>query len=288
MYFRWEESYKDHPDFVIVTFMNFSSCPQVPVDPTLIGYVALGLLGSTQCIGSCGSYILSLAPVGGSKRAKAIRLLEFGMGRMLAYLALGAVAGAVGHSASIGGYLPAFRLTFEILAAAALLIVGLSTFGIGKRYPIVAQIPGYQWLKQSLVATAQSTCPTAWGAIQLGFISGLVPSPLVCIAAMYAFLGGTPVNGMFIMLLFGIGTGPAMLWVGVSGYFIGPMQRVRVLTLTGVLLMLLSIISLSICIPRSQLAYQAACGTSEETIDFQETSPAETPSESQITAINSF
>ncbi len=225
----------------------------VPIDPACIGYITLGLLGSAQCIGTCGSHVLSLAPAGGTWQTKSVRLLQYGMGRMVAYTALGALAGFLGYLSATAGYLAPLNTALHLATGLLLVTVGLLMVGISKRFEFVTRIPGLSWLKQPVVCSGMSRQCTGWGSIRVGFVSGLAISPLVLIVLAYSFASGTPQRGMLVMALFGLGTGPALLWLGASGYLIGPFIRVRVLALTGILMLIFSAAAISRTFPLIRL-----------------------------------
>lgn len=187
-----------------------------------------GLLGSAHCVGMCGSFALALGLGQRSWAANLGRQLLYGLGRVFTYTSAGAIVG-------YGGW----RLTTELhdvinlqavlcLAAGSLLILqGLGSAGV------------VRW-GQPVTGALGPTCFAALlRASRLhniflgGVINGLLPCGLVYAFLALAASSGTMGLGGLTMFLFGLGTLPALIAVGVSGALLGLSLRRRVLQLAA-------------------------------------------------------
>lgn len=230
--------------------MNFVDCPRCPVNPVLIGSIALGLAGAAQCIGTCSRNLLSLAPVGVPWNHKAFRLLNFGFARITAYSVIGIAAGQCGQVFAEAGHLDRLLLPLHILAVLLLILAGLQMTGALRRHFGLDEFPGSWWLRRPVVVITMGHTANVLETWRAGFVHGLIPAPLVAVSALFALTSASPVQGFVVMVLFGLGTGPALLWFGASGFFLGPFLRVRVLGITGLFLLAIGLAALIFVIPR--------------------------------------
>lgn len=223
--------------------MNLSMCPVATVDAAHFGYFTLGLLGSAHCIGTCGSSVISLAPAGGNWRKKSARLLQYGTGRLVAYGLIGCLAGLLGGALGALGYRTYIHVLFHMAAGSILVILGLQMLGVLNRWASAANSHGFTWLRQPIVFASGRPSLSAWSSVQNGFTTGLHPRALTLVAALYALSCNSPWHGLGVMTVFGLGTGPALLWLGASGFLIGPFIRMRVLAFTGALVLIFGLFS---------------------------------------------
>jgi sulfite exporter TauE/SafE len=75
----------------------------------------------------------------------------------------------------------------------------------------------------------------------LGMFNGFLPCPLVYAFLMQAIFEGSPVKGMLVMVAFGIGTVPAMLFASKLFQILSPKVRKRIATFSGVIVILLGV-----------------------------------------------
>lgn len=181
--------------------------------------LASGLLGSFgHCIGMCGPLVtmmslrIARSPQGYAAPVSTVPpLLLYHGARISVYAGLGAVGGAIGSLAGVG-------LQLSIAAACMGLVLGLSIILSGAVY--------LGWLPLAK-ASGSGTCLTgAMGrllgpngrrdAILLGGLNGLLPCGLVYSALLVASSSGGIGSGALGMLVFGVGTVPTLLFVGVG------------------------------------------------------------------------
>jgi uncharacterized protein len=186
------------------------------VDATAGLYTALllsGLLGSLgHCLGMCGPLVVMLGlrlPVQGPA-AWPLYLLYHGA-RVAVYALLGLVAGALGSLLGLGAAL-------NRLAGAASLALGLGVVLLGLGY--------LGWLPLGWLMGAGGRLDRLMGrALQqgglrgvalTGALNGLLPCGLVYSALLASATAGGAGPGALGMLMFGAGTMPALLVVGVG------------------------------------------------------------------------
>lgn len=168
----------------------------------------LGLVGSLHCAGMCGPLALAL-PVAGKTRSDFVlgRLL-YNVGRIITYAGIGAMFGLVGQSFALAG----FQKWVSLVAGVAILLGLVASLRIGLGLPITKSV---MWLKSSVGRLLQQR--TFGSLFLLGSLNGLLPCGLVYVAATAAAATGSLKLGVISMALFGLGTLPVMLGLGLAG-----------------------------------------------------------------------
>lgn len=182
----------------------------------------LGLAGSLHCLAMCGPLVGAMAPVLG-RRAPAAAWYQ--LGRLLAYVSLGAIAGLAGYVVASGLGRGLAIGAGAILLLAALGHVRTSRFAIGR------------WITRRLsrameyIVGLRARRPRL-AAAGVGAVNGLLPCGLVYAAALAAAATGSVVSAVVLMMAFGVGTLPAMLtvWFSSSIVPVAVRQRLRVVT----------------------------------------------------------
>ncbi len=162
-----------------------------------------GLAGSLHCVGMCGPLTMAL-PVGRLPLAQ--RKLGVGLyhgARLLAYAGLGGVVGSVGQ-----GFLLVGLQRPLALGAGMLLLVWLLLRRYADKLPTA--LPG-RWISRSMGRFLREPSLRAFAG--LGFLNGLLPCGSVYLALIGALTTPSPMAGSGYMLVFGLGTLPAMLSV---------------------------------------------------------------------------
>ncbi len=161
-----------------------------------------GLAGSLHCIGMCGPLAMALPvgrlPVGQRGLARGL----YHAGRVLAYSMLGAVVGTLGQGLLLTG----LQRPVAIGAGIWLLLWVIWAKALPATFHTSA-------LTRRLTAPLakllrQPTLPHMAG---LGFLNGLLPCGSVYVALAGALATPSPLAGAAYMLVFGLGTLPAMI-----------------------------------------------------------------------------
>jgi uncharacterized protein len=172
----------------------------------MIGLLApflLGLASSLHCIGMCSPLVMAVSKTGGHAN---IRNLLYNLGRILTYGVLGSIVSFAGR----GFHMAGLQQWVSILAGLAMLALVLINIRIG--VPAFLQRRIFQisnFLKSRFRQTLNNR--TEFGVVMLGMINGVLPCGMTLVALGYCVTLPGPWSGFIAMLLFGLGTLPAMV-----------------------------------------------------------------------------
>src|SRR5882757_7561401 len=187
------------------------------------------VLGSAHCLAMCGPYVAmctaQFAPRGATPAARCGLRVLFNLGRIATYSLIGLIVGAFGQIAQAAASRFGVTGIIAIAAGGAALVFGLSMIGWFRDPARLVTIAGLSVLNQA---------PPAAAPVLLGALQGWLPCALVYAAASRASLAGTPLMGAFTMLVFGLGTLPAVFALTLVPQRL--LRRVRTQRLAGVLL----------------------------------------------------
>lgn len=226
-------------------------------------FLAIGLLGGAHCIGMCGplvtAYSARMNSDGGrtdggthgaaarSGRGGHLTTYEvrqhalFNLGRTASYTLIGAALGAVGGAvlvttAAVTGAAGTIRGVVGLGVGAAVMAVGIRYVLGGATGGV--HLPGLQrvtgWLTGHVDRLANGP-----GIVALGAVHGLLPCPILYPAYLYAFAGGSALNGGIALAALGIGTMPAVFLYGTLIGSVDAVHRRRVHRLLGVAFLVL-------------------------------------------------
>ncbi len=207
---------------------------------TVLGALFIsGLLGSLgHCLGMCGPLVLMVGAQFPHKTWNILlpRYLVYHSARILVYALLGFLVGSLISLIGISG-----RLTR--LAGLVSLVLGLGVILFGMRYlgwlPFLQFREGGSWLTRIMSRAIRRR--GAWGLLTLGALNGLLPCGLVYSALLAAGSTGRPLIGAAGMALFGLGTIPALLLLGVGAGSLGAHTRQLMARAAGFLIVLVGI-----------------------------------------------
>jgi sulfite exporter TauE/SafE len=172
-----------------------------------------GLLGSLgHCLGMCGPLMVMVGLQLRAKRQATLpaHLLYHGA-RIAVYAVLGAIIGGIGSLLGVGS-----GLSHAAGIASLMLGAGVILFGIGYLgwLPLGRLDAHTGWLDEAMGrAIGQGGL---LGIVFLGALNGLLPCGLVYSALLMTATAGGPVPGAVGMFLFGVGTLPPLLVVGLG------------------------------------------------------------------------
>jgi sulfite exporter TauE/SafE len=191
----------------------------------------------------CGPYVAlcgaRIAPDGASARLLFGLRLLFNAGRVTVYAAIGFLAGAFGQIALALGARSGLSGAVAIAAGLFVVLFGVSLMG-GVRDPgrLIAR-SGLDTLIRGGTRSAFRAPPYA-SAFLLGSLQGAFPCALVYGAAGRAAVAGTAASGAATMIVFGLGTVPAIFTLASMPK--GVALRLRVWRGAGVLLVAVGIL----------------------------------------------
>jgi hypothetical protein len=204
----------------------------------------LGLAGSLHCAGMCGPLAMALPHPGGGVAGFLASRLAYNLGRLATYTVLGAVFGLLGKSLALAG----IQRWLSVGAGSLILLGLLFSARLGAGTPVVRAVLR---LKASFGRLLQRRTLSSLGL--LGLLNGLLPCGLVYAACAGATATGSLLGAMAYMALFGCGTLPLMLGIGLSGHALSAAIRFRLQQLVpaslAVVAVLLILRGLSLGIP---------------------------------------
>jgi uncharacterized protein len=195
------------------------------------------LLGSAHCVAMCGPYVAmctaQFVPRGATPAARCGLRVLFNLGRIATYSLIGLIVGAFGQIAQeLASRFGVTGIT-AIAAGIAAMVFGLSMLGWFRDPARVVAMAGLgRWLVAGRVRVNQA--PPAAAPLLLGALQGWLPCALVYAAASRASLAGSPAMGALTMLVFGLGTLPAVFAMTLVPRTL--LRRVKAQRLAGMLL----------------------------------------------------
>jgi len=183
--------------------------------PLLATIFLASLMGSLHCAGMCGAFVAFAVGGPGATASRAALHAVYNLGRLITYLVLGVLAGALGQALDLGGTLVGVQRSAAILAGALMVLFGLVSLGrlSGAKIRGLA-VPA--WLNRLNMAghRAAMALPPVPRAGAVGLLTTLLPC-----GWLYAFVitaAGTahPLWGAAAMGVFWLGTLPMLVIVG--------------------------------------------------------------------------
>lgn len=177
----------------------------------LIAALSLGFLGSFHCIGMCGPIAMALPLRTGNRWVRIGGGLLYNTGRALTYGIFGLLFGLLGKGFVIGGYQQAISVVLGVLILIGVFLPANVNpeQGLTKViFPFVAKV------KSLLGKLFKEKNPAS--LFLIGMLNGLLPCGLVYLAVAGAIATGSAINGSLFMIMFGLGTLPAMMLVVVA------------------------------------------------------------------------
>jgi sulfite exporter TauE/SafE len=183
-----------------------------------LGVLAASLVGSVHCAAMCGGFVCLYAR--GSARAPRGNIAAhaaYNTGRLLSYVTLGVIAGALGAKIDRIARLASIERGAAIVAG-SLMIAWAITFiaaTLGVRLP---RLEAPDWVKlklgDALLSMRDQSPVTQAGAI--GLLTTLLPCGWLYTFVVTAGGTGNPITGAAVMLAFWIGTLPMLVSVGLG------------------------------------------------------------------------
>jgi uncharacterized protein len=186
----------------------------------MIAGLTLGLVSSFHCVGMCGPLTFAL-PL---RRHKALyrftALLLYQLGRIVTYAAVGFLFGLVGRRIYIQGYQQWFSTGLGVVVLFMALLYFLHRYDFH-----VPFLKGFYVWVQKIISSLLQKVNNLFGFFAMGMANGLLPCGMVYIALITTLSFTTLAGSISFMAMFGMGTLPAMMLVGMAGQFVKPSVR---------------------------------------------------------------
>jgi len=214
----------------------------------LVAFI-MGLFSSVHCVGMCGSIIgtltLSLKPeIRATKKRLFPFVFNYNLGRIFSYTLAGLLAGVFGSILSQPFSHGEGHRVLQILSALIMTGAGLYIGG---------WLPGFAYIEKAgtkiwklLEPFGRKIIPVTnlHQAFLFGMVWGWLPCGLVYTALALAITTNNIAQSGLTMLLFGLGTLPAVVGVGIVGGMISKLARTpNFKRVVGVLLLILALFS---------------------------------------------
>jgi uncharacterized protein len=187
--------------------------------------LAVGFMGSVHCLGMCGplvvAYSLYVQSPRSSSRPEFIALwrggishhIAFHVGRIMTYGVLGAAAAGLAHLVTLKPFFAGLRSTVSLGGGIVMVLFGLFLLRVVPFPGFAGSISGsyFQRFFQPLLSSPRWISRVALG-LGTGFLPCLLSWAMIAKAATTATLWG----GFMTMVLFGLGTVPALFFTGLS------------------------------------------------------------------------
>jgi hypothetical protein len=175
----------------------------------------------------CGGFVVT---IGANRRGLSENLrrqIVYTLGRLFTYGFLGAMAGAAGaYIATLNLPLLSVQSALSLAAGAAMVLVGFTQLGV-IRWPQKMSGGSCGGLNAALLGHFIRLPATA-AVFLAGVFTGFLPCGLVYTFLALAMTTKSPIQGWLAMIVFGIGTAPALLALGCGSSLLSLAARRRV------------------------------------------------------------
>jgi uncharacterized protein len=171
-----------------------------------------GVLGSGHCLGMCGALVSGYFMKAGASRTL-LPYFFYQFARIFVYTLVGFAAAALGVVLVSSGVFGKVQSILQMFIGSVVIILALGILGWIPFQGSVRLIP--MNLLRRGYAESRTKGPIL-GATIAGLLNGLMPCPLTFAMAVKATSATTIMEGGLLMLVFGAGTLPTMLFVSVA------------------------------------------------------------------------
>ncbi len=166
------------------------------------------IVGSLHCVAMCGPLIGLHGGLQVGLRRHALRLaLVHALGRLTTYATLGALAGLVGRAVNVAGHLAAVQHVAAIIAGAVIVGWGMRTIAIARGWLRVRSGSSVVFQRGLSQLRDRRAATRAW---LIGVLTGFLPCGWLWAFVVSAAGTASPASGALVMLVFWLGTVPAM------------------------------------------------------------------------------
>ncbi len=197
-----------------------------------------GLLGSMgHCLGMCGPLVMMVGvQLKRHERAMLPSFLLYHIARITVYALLGAVIGGIGSLLGLAGGLSKLAGIVSLILGIGVILFGMGYMG----WLPLGQLEGSGvWLNRMMSKALKRG--GLWGVLGMGALNGLLPCGLVYSALLVAASTGKPLPSAVGMIIFGLGTIPALLVAGVGAGALSVRVRQVMSRVAGAMIMIIGV-----------------------------------------------
>lgn len=195
-------------------------------DIALLSAFLMGLAGGVHCIGMCGGIASAFTFAIPKEASVAAYISAYNIGRISSYTLAGALTGYLGAiaSSSIHTTLPMLTL----LSAVFLILLALYISDWWKGLSYLERLGAHLWRKIQPLSKKLLPFKHPGHALGYGMVWGWLPCGLVYTALTWSLASGSLINGALFMLMFGLGTFPALIATSLGASFLIPILQHKV------------------------------------------------------------
>ncbi|MGZ8227440.1 MAG: sulfite exporter TauE/SafE family protein [Methylococcaceae bacterium] len=171
-----------------------------------------GFLGSGHCLGMCGALVSGYFMNSGKHRSYLPYFL-YQVARILVYTLVGFAAASLGFVLVSSGLFGKVQSLLQMIIGIVVIVLAFGILGWIPFQGSIKLLP--MKLLRKGYASSRTRGPYA-GAMLAGLLNGMMPCPLTFAMAVKATLATTVLEGGALMMAFGAGTLPMMLFVSVA------------------------------------------------------------------------
>src|SRR3989339_280669 len=182
------------------------------------GLGAVFVIGLVAAVSSCTAVVGGLIAAFSSRyakehpnatfHAKMVPHVLFNVGRLVGFAGFGAIVGLLGKSISLST-----QMNGVLVIAVAVLMIGLG-IQLMDAFPSSYAIRPPKWLSHRIHALSQSDKP--WVPAVLGAMTFFLPCGFTQSVQLFALSTGSPTQAALTMLVFALGTAPALVGIGAA------------------------------------------------------------------------
>lgn len=212
----------------------------------LLAALTLGLLGSMHCIGMCGPLALAVPSSAKNRWSFLGERIVFNAGKAVTYGVMGAVLGLIGK-----GVMMNVQQDLSVIVGVLMLVTVLVPLGFRsaiERYSPLNHLYTFVKSRFSLLMGKRGMVTL----FLMGLLNGLLPCGLVYTALVGATVVADVWQSALFMMVFGVGTSPALIAIALTGNLISMKYRsllnraLPVMTIAVALLLILRGLNLGI------------------------------------------
>ena len=207
------------------------------MSPEILAAFLVGLVGSLHCIGMCGPIAIALPVPDSSNFSFFTGRILYNLGRVVTYSFLGAILGLLGGRIALAGAQQVVSIILGVVIIIAVLLPQKYK-NYFAQHPVTQKLA--QPLKENIGVLFRKGTFSAMFLI--GILNGFLPCGLVYVALAGAIASGNAISGAAVMILFGLGTVPAMFAATIFGKFINVGIRTKIRKAVPILAIILGII----------------------------------------------
>jgi sulfite exporter TauE/SafE len=215
----------------------------------VLAVLVASLLGSVHCAAMCGAFVCFYATSGASSaswRHETPSHVAYNLGRLISYVMLGLIAGALGGLLDRAGMMAGVGKIAAMVAGVMMVAWGVGAMLAARGVRITGPGVPAPW-QQAMGAALQRVRnqPPVIRAAATGLVTTLLPCGWLYAFVVVAGGAGSPGRGALVMLVFWAGTLPMMLAVGFGARaFFGPL-RARLPMVSAATIVVLGLFSIA-------------------------------------------